>query len=263
MREKEANNTLVDVGAHQGFFSQAFAQAQWHVVAFEPERLNLKALREKMQEFERVVIIPKAVSDSESSAQPFYVSEEHFGIHSLKPFHSTHEFAYEVETVRLDTTLASLDINNVSLLKIDVEGADFLVLKSFDFNRYKPALIMVEFMDDRSFANFGYTHHEVVRFMKDKGYCTFVSEWNPIKEYGREKEDSEPHVWVQCAPYPLNHEPAWGNLIFVPQENRNRFIKTLDHYLSSLEFAKKTLWLRQVIKKIPGAATVHRQMTYS
>ncbi|WP_346290811.1 FkbM family methyltransferase [Sphaerothrix gracilis] len=251
---------LVDVGAHQGSFSKAFAQCGWYVVAFEPEQHNFAVLQEKISQLDNIVLISKAVSDISDSSQAFYVSEEHYGIHSLKPFHKTHRFAYNVETVRLDQVLTELKISQVSLLKIDIEGADFLALKSFSFDIYRPELIMVEFMDERSKLNFGYTHHDMVQFMESKGYTTFVSEWESIKEYGREGVSNHPHVWLQCVLYPLDHEPAWGNLIFIPRENQEKFSNVLNNYLKSLRFLKKIDWLRQVVKKIPGTISIYHKI---
>jgi hypothetical protein len=119
-------------------------------------------------------------------------------------------------------------------LKVDTEGADFLALKGSDWNKITPELVMVEFMDDRSMKNFNYTHHDMAKFMEDKGYFCFVSEWGPIKEYGIKGQTGEPHEWIQCVPYPLDHSPSWGNLIFVPRNSKDKFNKTLKTYLNSL-----------------------------
>ena len=251
---------LVDVGAHQGSFSEVFARDGWQIIAFEPESHNYEVLQRTMSGYDTVTIIKKAISDAANSCQPFFVSKEHFGIHSLKPFHDTHELAYEVEVVRLDDALLELNITDVTLLKIDIEGADFLALKGFNYNQYSPELIMAEFMDDRSARNFGYTHHDMVHFMKQKGYAAFVSEWDVVKEYGREDKPGEPHVWLQCLPYPLDHEPAWGNLIFVPEKKSDCFAQTLVSYLRCLTIYEKTEILRQNIRKIPGATTFYRKL---
>ncbi len=248
---------LVDVGAHHGTVSRPFAKMGWSVIGFEPEEKNRVAFQKKLASFENVICIPKAVSDTSVDRVPFYVSNEHFGIHSLKPFHDTHEMAYEVETVRLDEVLSDRDVPEDTLIKIDTEGADFLALKGFDFQKYRPELIIIEFMDDRSQLNFNYTHHDVVQFMSERGYLTFVSEWAPIKEYGREGVYTEPHVWLHCALYPLDHEPSWGNLIFVPEKDQEKFAKTLQAYLLALN----KVTIRSIVKKIPGARMVHRLLT--
>lgn len=231
--QSKGQAVLVDVGAHAGFVSVKFAQRGWRVISFEPEPENRKDLQERLKSYKDVTIIPKAVSNKEGELVPFYVSSEHWGIHSLKPFHPTHKPTLTVETVRLDKTLNSLGVNHVSLLKIDVEGADFSVLQGFDFDKIQPEIAMCEFADDRSLPNFGCTHHDIAHYMESKGYKVFVSEWAPIKDYGRKGQKSDPHEFLQCVPYPLNHEPAWGNLIFVPNDNISVFEKVLDDYLIS------------------------------
>ncbi len=246
---------LIDVGCHHGGVSLSFAKKGWHVISFEPEEKNRAAFIKNLAGFERVICIPKAVSNTSSSNVPFYVSEEHFGIHSLKPFHKTHKLAYEVETVCLDDVLYKMGISTVTLLKIDTEGADFLALRGFDVDKYNPELIMVEFMDERSISNFGYSHHDVVHYMTKRGYKAFVSEWAPIKEYGREGVPGVPHTWLQCVPYPLDHEPAWGNLLFVPDEDSEKFTIVLEDYLANPQGREENI-MRKFVKRILGTVKV-------
>jgi FkbM family methyltransferase len=227
-------NTIVDVGGHVGSVSQKFAIKGWRVIAFEPEPENRKELEKNLSNYKDITIIPKAVSNENGQYVSFYVSSEHWGIHSLKPFHPTHKPTMTVETVRLDTTLRNLSINDVSLLKVDVEGADFLVLQGFDFSKIKPELVMCEFADDRSLPNFGCTHHDIATYMTKKGYRVFVSEWDHIKEYGKKGKKTEPHIFLQCVPYPLKHNPAWGNLIFVRNDRIKDFEEVLHSYLLEL-----------------------------
>ena len=247
---------LVDVGAHQGGVSKKFAAKGWRVIAFEPEPKNRAAFERHLAGFDDVVCLPNAVSDVTGEREPFYVSREHYGIHSLKPFHETHQLAFEVETVCLNDVLTDMNVSSVTLLKVDIEGADFLALKGFDFARYQPELVMIEFMDERTSKHFGYTHHDVVAYMDERGYTTFVSEWAPIKEYGREGKSSPPHTWLQCVPYPLGHEPAWGNLILVPQANTTLFEQTLAEYLRHLKQAKQRRRLSSFLLMLPGVSKV-------
>ena len=250
---------LVDVGAHQGCVSLPFAQKGWDVIAFEPEKKNRAVYLRVTEKFPNINCYDKAVSDVSGCRVPFYVSTEHFGIHSLKPFHESHFPAYEVETVTLDEVLPRDGVKQVTFLKVDTEGADFLALKGFDVARYKPEVVMVEFMDERSESNFNYTHHDVVRFMQQRGYTAFVSEWMPIKEYGREGVKGVAHEWLQCAPYPLDHEPSWGNLIFVPSEDAVKFTKALDKYIVYMRSVGPLLgFSKKLIKRIPGMKALYR-----
>lgn len=243
---RSAAPTLVDVGAHRGAFSRSFADKGWRVVAFEPEQRNRAAFTQTLAGYGNVTCLPLAVSDVAGQRVPFYTSSEHHGIHALRPFHPTHQPAYEVETITLREALPPLGVTGVTLLKIDVEGADFLALRGFDLAVGQPEVVMLEFMDERSRANFGYTHHDVVAYMREAGYAAFVSAWAPITSYAREGDVADPHTWIECRPYPLSYEPAWGNLLFVPQADRERFAQALAIYLRERR-------LRDTLAAIPGA----------
>lgn len=251
-----AKPTLVDVGAHVGRVSAKFLRAGWRVFAFEPEPENRRKLDARLACYGDFVCIPKAVSDVAQRGVPFYVSTDHWGIHSLKPFHETHQPALEVETVRLDHALEELRVDEVTVLKIDVEGADFLALKSFAFERLRPQAVMCEFMDERSRKHFGYDHHDMACYLRDREYAVYVSEWAPIVEYARKDRTGEPHRFLQCVQYPLGHAPAWGNLIGIVPNLVSEFKGALARYLA--ELCSWNLLLRRVAHRIPGTRATYR-----
>lgn len=234
--KRDGKSTLIDVGAATGELALPFAKKGWQVIAFEPEPINFHNLRTNLKNFPNVTCIAKAVSDT-SGQVPFYVSSTHGGIHSLKPFHLTHRPTMMVDAVRLDEALADMQIDKVTVLKIDVEGADFLALKSFDFSKFHPEVVMCEFMDERSRENFGYTHHDMAAYMNNFDYATFVSEWGPIVEYARGDRLIVPPKFLCCAPYPLDHNPIWGNLIFIPNDRKQHFKRILSSYLIKLKLS--------------------------
>lgn len=240
---------LIDVGAHWGGVSERFLRRGWRVVAFEPEDRNRQILLDRLGHFPLLTCIDKAVALKTENGVPFYVSTVHHGIHSLGSFHPSHSCEYEVNTVRLDDCLANESIHEVTFLKIDIEGADFLALQSFDFERWRPELVMAEFMDHRSSRLFSYTHHDMAAFMAGKGYATFVSEWSEIDEYEKPGVPAS-HKWIRCVPYTPASNPAWGNLIFVPDDQSLRFGANIRRY---------RLWgpaaqaLKRTVKALPGA----------
>ncbi len=226
---------MIDVGAHHGSLTLPFAKAGWSVIAFEPENSNYKAFKNNLKNYRKVKVFKEAVSNTSGVKVPFYVSDKHYGIHSLRKFDRTHKCKYWVKAVRLDDKLKKIGVKNVTFLKIDIEGADFLALKSFDFNNYSPEIVMVEFMDSRTVPYFGYKFTDMVKLMLRKGYQCFVSEWSEIKEYGRLGVETESPNWLGCIPYfKLKHKPSWGNLIFVPKSDSEKFETTLKKYLEFL-----------------------------
>jgi hypothetical protein len=178
------------------------------------------------------------------AAVPFYVSDKHPGIHSLKPFHKTHHPGAAVEGVRLDETLHHLHIEDITVLKIDIEGADFLALKSFDFEHMRPDVVMCEFMDSRSQKHFGYTHHDMAHYMQARGYTVFVAEWAPVRSYASIGGPTQ-HVFRRCMRYPLSRPPAWGNLLCVPADQAASFEATLHNYLNDIRTHNQGVYNRR------------------
>jgi len=75
---------------------------------------------------------------------------------------------YELETVPLTDVLDEHEVpRNFDLLDVDVEGFDLRVLKSLDFTRYRPKLILVEIHDTNAAR---VTEHPIYAYLADKGY---------------------------------------------------------------------------------------------
>jgi FkbM family methyltransferase len=225
---------FIDVGAHIGRFSERFARRGWSVVAFEPAPAIAERLQAALEPFASQVVIQAAVSDADVDEVEFHISTEHWGIHSLQPFHESHTETVTVPMVRLDTSLFSMDLDQVVILKIDAEGADFPALKSWNFDQARPLVVVCEFMDSRSEPAFGYGYKDVVEYMAGYGYSAYISEWTPIVEYSREGITSEgpSHIGVFSAD--TVHDPSWGNLVFVPEDHRPWFEKRLVRYLAGV-----------------------------
>jgi prefoldin subunit 5 len=165
----------------------------------------------------------------------FFLSSEHWGIHSLTPFHETHTEQIEVATIRLDTALDVDEYIDPVFLKIDAEGADFSALRSWDFTTHRPRVALVEFMDARSRPAYGYGYEDVVNFMTARGYAAYVCEWTPIREYSRRGvELADTPDFVGVFEPPLLHTPDWGNLLFVDRGRDEQFETALVTYLSDV-----------------------------
>ena len=55
----------------------------------------------------------------------------------------------KIKTTTLNNILNNSKYNNLEIdfLSIDIEGSEFLALKNFDFNKYNPKVIVVEYLD--------------------------------------------------------------------------------------------------------------------
>ena len=207
-KEQSSQRVLIDVGAHTGTVTQIFRDLDWKVYAFEPDPNNLKYFLEKFKGDESVILEQKLVLEKESQKVQFYVSEESSGISSTVNFHHTHQPIGEFEATTLRAVYSRNELKHANFLKIDVEGADFSVLKGFPWEHDKPDVILCEFEDRKTLA-LGHSWKTVCQYLAELGYTLFVSEWHPIERYGIS------HDWCGLWEWPceLNSHFAWGNLI--------------------------------------------------
>lgn len=204
----EGPPTMIDVGANHGATLLPFARAGWRVHAFEPDPVNRQALEKTVADLPHVSIDPRALSNREETAVPFFRSEEVAGISSLSKFHSTHEQTDTVEMTTFSAYAAEQDIQAARFLKVDAEGFDLFVLQGVPWERFRPTVVLCEFENAKT-EPLGYRFEDMADFLVDQGYQVLVSEWYPIQRYGG------PHRW-RCFnryPCPLEDESAWGNLI--------------------------------------------------
>jgi len=127
-----SDRRVFDIGANIGLFALLAASRGAQVFAFEPSRRARKQLEmnTRLNDFGRLVtIIPKAVSASDGTINFFEAREDNLGVGRIFAYgHSagkSHD--YIVPTNTLDYFISQLGMPN--LVKIDVEGAEWLVLK--------------------------------------------------------------------------------------------------------------------------------------
>jgi len=123
------NPYIIDAGANIGlsiiYFKQLYPNAQ--IVAFEPDDKIFKILKSNITSFEfnNITLIQKALWDSETTLSFFSEGADGGRI----AVENDKDKIIEIKTIRLKEFL----YKKVDLLKIDIEGAEYTVLKdSFD-----------------------------------------------------------------------------------------------------------------------------------
>lgn len=229
-----AEGLMVDVGAHRGFAHGPFADEGWRVIAMEPDPANRSYLVEAARP--TVEIDSRAITDTDGQTLTLYTSEVSSGISTLAAFHESHTAGVEVETVRLDTLLADHGKPHVDFLKVDTEGFDLFVLRTFDWERDRPEVVVCEF-EDRKTVPLGYTYRDMGDFLAERGYTVLMSEWFPIVEYG------QAHRWRRIVPYPaeLQDPNGWGNFIAVRPDLARRTLRTARRAGRRLRFRRGVL----------------------
>ncbi|MFM8857172.1 MAG: FkbM family methyltransferase, partial [Actinomycetota bacterium] len=198
--------TMLDVGAHQGDSLDPFIECGWRAYAFEPDPSNRSVLINRCP---TVTVDPRAVAEVDGLELPLYTSEVSTGISTLSPFHPSHTQTATAKTVRLDSYIRENRIERVDFLKTDIEGWDLTALRTFPWNTHNPRAVICEFEDNKT-SLIGYDYHDIARYLQERGYFVFVSEWWPVVQYGAQ------HRWRRFVPYPVELATnSWGNLIAV------------------------------------------------
>jgi FkbM family methyltransferase len=134
-----ANPVIFDVGANRGDtvaeYQQLFPDA--HIYAFEPTPELVDALNKRFQDCHAVKVIPKALSDTDGIIT-FHLMSNNV-INSILPLQSsggeyygvTEEKKIEVSTTTGMKYCAESCISRIHFLKLDVQGAEKLVLEGF------------------------------------------------------------------------------------------------------------------------------------
>ena len=102
----------------------------------------------------------------------FYTNKEHSLTSSILKKSNFEKFKYKkiIESKTLISILEKTKYKNkqIDFLNIDAEGVDFQVLKSLDFNIYKPKLICIEMW--RTNPKKSIKHNNIYKFLKNKNY---------------------------------------------------------------------------------------------
>lgn len=164
----EPGSSVIDVGANIGFFSVKFGR--WvgqggRVIAIEPEARNVDSLRRRVQRAGLAVTVE--CLQAVAAAQP---GELRLAVNPTHP--GDHQIAAEGERVRAVTLdeLTGDEKRRVSLIKIDVQGAEALVLEGARgvLGRDHPALFVE--VDDEGLRGFGSSARELFETVAGLGY---------------------------------------------------------------------------------------------
>jgi FkbM family methyltransferase len=164
-------STAIDVGANIGFFTIKLARwvgEQGLVIAIEPDLENFETLTAKIAAvgLERRVQLHQAAAAAEGGSVRLRRNELHPGDHRIA-------FGAEgivVPTVTVDDLVAEAGARTVSLVKIDVQGAEMLVFEGAKrtLSKLRPALFVE--IDDRNLADLGSSAHALIAHLEQAGY---------------------------------------------------------------------------------------------
>ena len=180
--------TVLDVGGNIGLHAVAFATtvgAHGRVHSFEPFRRNtlLLALNAELNSLENIRVHQMVVTDQAglSLSPTVPMNDTAFAYFSTAPAGGGTSV---VPTTTLDRFVSDHKVEYVAGIKIDVEGAEYNVLKGasdlFSNATARPRFVMVEIATEH-LKRFGHSYQDISSFFDSRGYEAFVVERGSVR----------------------------------------------------------------------------------
>ncbi|MBL1173896.1 FkbM family methyltransferase [Pantanalinema sp. GBBB05] len=176
--------TFLDIGANDGLYALFAAKAIGSaglVWAFEPSPREFNRLQANiaLNEITNIQAVPIALANINGNTELRLANNEHAGQNTLGQFMYEGVASPQTETIpvpvkRLDDWLVESGIQQVDVIKMDVEGAEFSVLQGAQhcLTTYHP-LLLLELADSALQAQ-GSSANGVLEFLKSLGYEFFT-----------------------------------------------------------------------------------------
>jgi FkbM family methyltransferase len=143
---------IIDIGAHIGstcvYFHAHYPEA--NLYAFEPNIHNYEYLQDNTKYFDKIATFQYGLFDKELEV-PLYTGKDNSGQSSVMKNNSAENFSEIIKLKRASDEIKKLNIEKISILKIDTEGCEVPVLKDIEPMLKDIELIYLEYHseDDR------------------------------------------------------------------------------------------------------------------
>lgn len=205
--------TFVDVGANWGLFTmvaRSLVGNEGLILALEPDPRMMSKLKSNLQRnrIEGVRLFEVAAADADgSSLLTAHDAEDNWGVSRLAQ-NSDGGAGFQVTSRRLDVLLDESEVQDVDLVKIDVEGAEDLVLDGMEIGlrRGRYGIILLELHPQR-LAELSRSTGEVTDRLLASGYTGYALDGS--REASRK---AYYHPWRHFSEYVLPLERAMSEL---------------------------------------------------
>lgn len=178
----EPGATCLDIGGNIGWYTTMFQKLvgkSGKVHSFEPVPPIFETLKQNvaLNEFaENVKINNLALGDEEGTVDLHIFPELPHGHASISTFDHKEFISYSSKIITLDSYLETNSVGNVDLVKIDIEGAELMMLKGASklFKQSKPPVFEIE-MALATSRGFGYVPNDLIEYIRSQADYDFYA----------------------------------------------------------------------------------------
>lgn len=194
IKDKQEKTVVMDVGTNRGLFVDLLLEKniEKEIHCFEPILSLFNDLKEKYKMSEDIILNNHGISDTNKEMDFFeLVNPITDGCSSVieRPVFKERNWEYtkyKIKTLSIDEYCENNQIDFIDLIKIDVEGIEYLVFKGMSnlLNNGKIGIVQFEYGD--TFDDAGYTLYDLYNHIKLFNYNLFYLKDNEFVEI---KED--------------------------------------------------------------------------
>jgi FkbM family methyltransferase len=169
--------TVVDIGANIGFYTVESAVAvgsEGRVISIEAAPRHLESLKRNIElnQMKNVSVIGSAVGDAAGHATLTLPRGDNLGMFTLGEAEGDETHSVEIDTI--DNLLERRNIQSVDLIKMDIEGSEFVALRGAarTFQKLRPSLLIE--LNEVALRRCGSSTQAVKGLLREMGYCGWL-----------------------------------------------------------------------------------------
>ena len=166
-------DTLVDIGANIGMASLYFKDYAKHIYAVEPSPECYEALVLNTKSYPKIKTYQLAIS-SNCDKMPLYTDNDGTVPQTIYPYSPTAEIL--VDAVDFPTFMERAGINHIDIMKIDTEGAEYVIFPSLAFQKVVDKIDLI--VGELHFVARGFPD-AVMQILSEYGFKTEYIQTNP------------------------------------------------------------------------------------
>ncbi len=171
------DSTFIDIGANIGLFSitaSAVVGDKGNIISFEPFSTNYDAFCHNINinSIHNIKAERLAVADKDKII-PLYYNQDESNLGMVSSYASNHTLKEEIISTSLDTYLSDKKINTVDIIKMDIEGGEYLALLGMKSTliKYHPLLIIE--IDNNILKDTPYSDKDIYTYLKELNYTPY------------------------------------------------------------------------------------------
>ncbi|MCF8260825.1 MAG: FkbM family methyltransferase [Melioribacteraceae bacterium] len=182
--------SFVDIGANIGLYTLLAAQkmsSEGKIHSFEPSDWAHSRLEEniKINAFTNVTVVKKCAGDINGEAKFHITDDDAYNSIGSSPMNTVRK-VLTIPQIKLDDYLDQNQFASVDVLKIDTEGADYLVLKGAERLLSQEGAPVIFFEYNRSVQNgYSYKVDEILTFLENHEYNVFELSKNRLVKFDK------------------------------------------------------------------------------